>query len=62
MQKPAPDKTPDRWIAVPTDRVLTLAEWCKQIEQLNRLEAEKRRLRGEMDNSSSKTTERGMLQ
>jgi len=43
QQKPAPEKTPDRWVWVPTDRELTLAEWSQQVEELNRLEAEKRR-------------------
>ena len=43
QQKPAPEKTPDRWVAVPTDRELTLAEWTQQVEELNRLEAEKKR-------------------
>ena len=43
QQKPAPEKTSDRWVAVPTDRELTLAEWTQQVEELNRLEAEKKR-------------------
>ena len=41
LQKPAPEKTPDRWVAVPTDRELTLAEWTQQVEELNRIQAEK---------------------
>jgi len=41
LQKPAPEKTIDRWVAVPTDRELTLAEWTKQVEELDRLEAQK---------------------
>jgi hypothetical protein len=42
QQKPAPEKTPERWVAVPTDRELTLAEWSQQVEELNRLEAQKK--------------------
>jgi phage terminase small subunit len=42
QQKPAAEKTTDRWVVVPTDRELTLAEWSQQVEELNRLEAEKR--------------------
>ena len=42
MQKPVSEKTPERWVVVPTDRELTLAEWSQQVEELNRLESEKR--------------------
>lgn len=42
LQKPAQEKKPDRWVVVPTYRELTLAEWSQQVEELNRLEAEKR--------------------
>jgi len=42
QQKPATEKNPDRWVLLPTDRELTLAEWSQQVEELNRLEAEKR--------------------
>ena len=43
LQQPKADKTPDRWVVVPTDRELTLAEWSQQVEELNQWEAEKRR-------------------
>jgi len=43
QQKTAAEKTTDRWVVVPTDLELTLAEWSQQVEELNRLEAEKRR-------------------
>jgi hypothetical protein len=57
QKKAAADKKPDRWVWVPTDRELTLAEWSQQVEELNQCEAEKRRQRAEMNDSSSKTTE-----
>lgn len=37
QQKPPAEKVSDRWVVVPTDRELTLAEWCEQVEELNRL-------------------------
>ena len=43
QKKAAADKKPDRWVWVPTDRELTLAEWSQQVEELNQCEAEKRR-------------------
>jgi phage terminase small subunit len=42
QQKQATEKTTDRWVVVPTDRELTLAEWSQQVEELNQWE-EKRR-------------------
>lgn len=36
-QKPV-EKTVERWVAVPSDRELTLAEWCEQVEELNRIQ------------------------
>ena len=62
QQKPIAEKTSNNWVAVPTDRELTLKEWCEQVEEHNRWEAEKRRQRVEMNDSSSKTSESGMLQ
>jgi len=44
LQKPAPEKTIDRWVAVPTDRELTLAEWTQQVEELDRMQAEKEKV------------------
>jgi len=41
IQKPAPEKRTERWVAVPSDRDLTIAEWCAQVEELERIRAEK---------------------
>ena len=44
LQKPAPEKAQDnRWVWVPTNRELTLAEWSEQVEEYNRQQAEKKR-------------------
>jgi phage terminase small subunit len=62
QQKPAPEKTPDRWVWMPTDRELTLAEWSQQVEELNRLEAEKREKRNTTLSDPSNTLEKGIYQ
>lgn len=41
IQKPVEEKRTEPWVAVPVGRDLTLAEWSAQVEEMNRIQAEK---------------------
>jgi len=41
MQKPTKEKCSEPWVPIPLKRQLTLAEWSAQVEEMNRIQAEK---------------------
>ena len=41
MQKPMEEKSAEPWVPLPFKGELTLAEWSAQVEEMNRIQAEK---------------------